>query len=492
MSRLRPRVLWFGDVPDHSTQTEYAHRELSLQISAVGPLPDPALACAAVFNFELASNPGLVAFAKAQVARLLDYGLRVDVVAADDAGMGRLQAELGKTLKLPGLHARTGLVGYELAEGAARSDAGKVPRVNLEIVVAHNREPIRAADVPLFQRAFARCKRIALVELTGGLSNARVFAVHMTVDESNAGVWPQPAFAKLDRRDNIEKEFINYREYADRFIPFGLRPNIDALVAGSEHSLLVGDFVDRSESLWDLVRRNVAGQAVSALFDETLGGWRNQAYRCDPVEGSVAQALASAGVVKTSKIKSRYVEQASRAGITATTDELWSKLIGLKQRYRKAAIHGDLHGENVRVRNGQAILIDLASVSVGPLTADLAALEAWLAFELPPEAAKHEFENPSWANEIDRLYEPMTFLHPPGPCDPISSYCWMATVVRQIRYIGIATQSCATEYQTAVAVQLLRRCQWDDGPTADRYRRGHGYIVAARLIDSMTKQETGS
>jgi len=59
----------------------------------------------------------------------------------------------------------------------------------------------------------------------------------------------------------------------------------------------------------------------------------------------------------------------------------------------------------------------------------------------------------------------------------------MATIVRQIRTMGIAAQSCATEYQTAVAVQLLRRCQWDDGSAADRFRRGYGYLAAVSLIE---------
>ncbi|MGY3135346.1 hypothetical protein ACVWZM_006028 [Bradyrhizobium sp. USDA 4501] len=41
----------------------------------------------------------------------------------------------------------------------------------------------------------------------------------------------------------------------------------------------------------------------------------------------------------------------------------------------------------------------------------------------------------------------------------------------------MANQSCPSEYQAAVAVQLLRRCQWDDGPAADRYRRTKDYVV---------------
>jgi hypothetical protein len=142
------------------------------------------------------------------------------------------------------------------------------------------------------------------------------------------------------------------------------------------------------------------------------------------------------------------------------------------------------------VRNWQAILIDLASVAQGPLTADLAALETWLAFQLPPDSDERQYEDAVWSAEIDRLYAPSSFVHPPGPCEPTIKHCWMSTVVRQLRRIGIAAQSCATEYQAAVAVHLLRRCQWDDGPAADRYRRTKGYVVAARLVEDLKSRCT--
>jgi hypothetical protein len=72
-----------------------------------------------------------------------------------------------------------------------------------------------------------------------------------------------------------------------------------------------------------------------------------------------------------------------------------------------ALLIGDLHGGNVVVRSGQAILIDLASVAErGPLTTDVAALEVWLAFELPPEEDARAYKNKAWTDEIDRLYAP--------------------------------------------------------------------------------------
>ena len=405
--------------------------------------------------------------------------------AADDAGIARLQFGAPELLKLPGIGIRTEPRDFALAEAAARHDAGNKPRTDLNIEIANNREPLRPEDRILMQRGFWQCSKVTLVELTGGRSDARVFAVHMTFTGSLAGVWPQPAFAKLDRRDKIDLENRNYRQYADRFIPFGLRPNIHEMVFGAERGLLVGNFVDRSESLWDLARRNVAAPALTALIEETLSGWRDQAYAESPLEGSVADATRRAGIWDPARVKDRYSEYAREKQQDVDLEELTAVLAKLAQRYRAAPAHGDLHGENVRVRSGQAIVIDLASViNKAPITVDLAALETWLAFELPPmdEEARQRFEDLDWAQEIDRLYAPEAFVHPPGPSDPASHLCWMTTVVRQLRRMGIAAQSCPTEYETSVATQLIRRAQWDDGPPADRYRRSHGYLIGLQLL----------
>jgi hypothetical protein len=170
----------------------------------------------------------------------------------------------------------------------------------------------------------------------------------------------------------------NYLDFADRFIPFGLRPNIHQIIRGTERSLLVGNFVDRSESLWDRARRNLAARAVTSLFDETLGCWRDQAFARGLIEGSVADAMYDAEMCRPQDIRPLYPESAQRYGISVGPDEVWKQLTTLRQHYRLAPAHGDLHGENVRVKNEQAILIDLASVlRQAPLTADLATLETW-------------------------------------------------------------------------------------------------------------------
>lgn len=483
----RVRVLWLGAPPDASTRCEFGNRGLVLETAAVGQKPDPGDLRAVVFSLDAENAVEVAAAIRCGLGQLLDDGVDAYLVAHDDTPLGLAQAALAGFELLPRLQARTAPAPYELAERIARRQPGPPAHRDLQIEVANNRRPLDVRDEPLFQRAFHFCDRIVLDELTGGRSDARVFAVHMTVSGSRAGKRPQPFFAKVDERAKIAREFVNYREFADRYIPFGLRPNLQEVVEGAERSLLAGDFVDRADSLWDLVRRQVGGGAISALVEETLAGWRNQAYDEPECLGSVAEAMARAGVCAPDRIRPSYEEHAAREGIASTAETLWRRLISLDgQTFRLAPIHGDLHGGNVVVRDRQAILIDLASVAQrGPLTTDLAALETWLAFELPPEEEEAAYRNTAWAAEIDRLYHPLAFRHPPGPCAAPASYGWMAAAVRQLRQMGLAAQCCPTEYQTAVAVQLLRRCQWDDGPAADRYRRAHGFVVAARLVNDL-------
>lgn len=491
MIDVRREVLWFGAPPADEMLREFENRNLIVRHCGCAQLVDARNACAAVFWFGADLPDAVVSTARRHVRALVDYGARVDLVTGNDAAMGRLQAVAGEILKIPNIVARTNPPAHALAEGAARHNAGPKPRANLIVEPAKNREPVSEADTTLLQRAFAHCSRITLDELTGGRSGARVFAVHMIVEGSNAGLWPQPAFAKLDRCEKIEREYRNYLDFADRFIPFSLRPNVHQIIRGTERSLLVGNFVDRSESLWDLARRNLAARAVTSLFDETLGCWRDQAYARGLIEGSVADAMYDAEMCRPHDIRPLFPEAALRYGISVGPDEVWKQLTTLRQHYRLAPAHGDLHGENVRVKNEQAILIDLASVlRQAPLTADLATLETWFAFELPPECNREQYEDLVWWSEIDRLYAPSSFIHAPGPCEPTAQYCWMSTVVRQLRRLGMATQSCPSEYQAAVAVQLLRRCQWDDGPAADRYRRTKGYVVAARLAEDLRTRAT--
>src|ERR1700730_2900516 len=216
MVETRPEVLWFGTPPAAETTREFRHRSLSVRYCATTAPVDPTNACAAVFRFGADLPENVLRAANTHARTLVDNGLRIDLVADDDQTMGRVQVGSKPVLNLPGVAARTDPPPHSLAEKIARHDAGQRPHSALKIEVAADREPVREVDEILFKRDFAHCSRIVLEELTGGLTQARVFAVHMTVHTSNAGAWPQPAFAKLDRRDKIEKEHSSYLNFAKR------------------------------------------------------------------------------------------------------------------------------------------------------------------------------------------------------------------------------------------------------------------------------------
>ncbi len=392
MEAERREVLFLGRGPGAALRREIEARGCIVAGPPPGAAPVPVERLRAVVANLPAGDPAeICGWIRRNGRTLADYGIRLEVVSPDDATLGLAQSLARDEFRLPNVRVRTLPSHPMLAESIARRHPGRTPRLNLDIAVADGRERLRKVDEPLFQRAFSHCSRVTLIELSGGRSEARVFAAHMVVTGSYAGIWPQPAFVKLDSTEKIEREYRNYRDFAERYVPFGLRPNVQATITGAFRSLLVGDFVDNSESLWDLARRGVASQAITSLADESLRGWWDQGYAADPSRGSVASAMKAANLWDADRIVPSYPERAAEAGVAPDPSILRDRLFGLRQTYRHAPIHGDLHGENVRVRNGQAILIDMANVVRGPISADRAALETWLAFELPPEADKSRF-----------------------------------------------------------------------------------------------------
>ncbi len=212
---------------------------------------------------------------------------------------------------------------------------------------------------------------------------------------------------------------------------------------------------------------------------------RLQTYRREDAEwrgGSVAGALHR--VFDPARVHPFHLKFACEHGEATDPLELWETMLGLtEQRYRYAPMHGD----NVRIRGADASVIDLLSVSNSPLIADLAALETWLAFETPPEGVGDEGV---WRKAIDELYEPSSFDELPRPASDDHALAWMWGCVRQIRMMGLPTQICRTEYQTAVAVFLLRRSMWKGDSLEDTRRRSCAFLAAVRLVKDLIRRNT--
>jgi hypothetical protein len=494
----RTKVLWVGEAPESQIVLEFRNRNLSVEAVGDGGVSAITFAqsCGIVYRFSSSTLTATRKFFAQTISAASDHGLYVYLLADDDTIQSHISGFIGD-YKIE-LRRRTAPVAaHELPEAIARHEPGPGYNDALEIKLDDGTQALTPEETVLLKRAFGDCIRISLRPLVGGLS-ANVFVAYAIFRDSLVGPRPLPFFVKIDDRLKIAKERSNYQLYASHFIPFNLRPNLDLLrcIEASKSGVLVGNFVDRSESLWDVVRRGQGQAAIHSLFEEALRGWWIQAF-CEPptiIERPVAAGLGGAKAFDYSRVRDSHLAFAKNFGILAAPIELWESLIGLKeQKYRAAPIHGDLHGKNVRVRGGDAIVIDLASITTGPLVADLAALETWLAFELPPTSSgdrrDDDVERDEWQRIVDKLYAPAVFAAVPPPATELFELEWLWTCVRQLRAMVDPIQLCETEYQSAVAVYLLRRTMWEGVDVADSYRRGYAYVLAARLIDDLVSRE---
>lgn len=490
MSGARRLVLWFGTPPSAETTLEFERRDLDLSIVTADTLTDQLLigACGAVYSVTGTSLRDIRLATPGTLPQMADHGLQTLFVAENDSIQGYLPDVIDPLNVQPPPLCKTAIPGHAIAEQIARHDPGPARSTTLEIGPSDIAANLTAVDRLLLDRAFTDCLRLDLRPLEGGLT-ASVFVVYATFRDSLVGPRPLPFFAKLGTRQKIQIEIEWYRLYAVHFIPFHLRPNLEPsrCLLGGERGILVGNFVDRSESLALLARRGQAGPAIHSLFDVTLAGWRAQAFTdaAAPISSPIAGAMRS--FFDYRRVQPDYVERARALGVEATPQELWELLIGLPdQCYRSAPMHGDLHGENVRVRGADAILIDLASVTSGPLAADPASLEVSLAFD--HVAADPSFDEGHWRAAVDTLYsvEALKRVQPPKFENEAGAALWNS--VRHVRQVGLIDQLCANAYATAVAVCLLRRTMYAREDDQEQACRAYAYATAARLIEALAAE----
>jgi hypothetical protein len=492
----RNAVYWFGASPTDEEQLEFKQRGLVIRIFANNAAIDFNVARAVVYN---ARPPGVPA-ASAQLNRLptaLDHGLMVFLLAADDAIQAHLLKEVPNAARYGHLMAlvrsRTGSVpSYECAENIARHDVGRHAKMDLQIHLPLNVK-LKKDEEFFVRRAFSDCAVVSLEPLTGGRS-ATTFAAQATLIASEVGPRPLPFFVKIDEASKILTEVNNYQLFATNHIPWYLRPNLDSsrCLYGLTHGILVGSFVEQSESLWQAVLNGKGPRYIHALFEDTLMGWRSQAYRHPPLKGSLINSLSY--VFNWEKVPSQTVHQAKQHGTVLTPKELWEQLINLpEQRWRNAPMHGDMHAENVRVRNNDAIIIDLANARTGPLCADVASMEVWLAFEIPT-SEKQIPDRAVWTQVVRELFKPTEVTRPPGLATNDLGLDWLSACIRQTRMIAGAICECDTEYPTAIALHLLRWAQYldDSGDEEEVYRRGYAYFMGSQLVDWLSTKPFSS
>jgi hypothetical protein len=481
----RSKVLWFGPSP-HGEVSEFRNRNLRLSINVPNPAEEFRFARAAIFRFNPQKPGKLLADLRSYAAAAIDNGLRIMLVADNDTGQNYISDALSR-FEVPGeFRSRTNPPLSELAENAARHDAGPEDNPSLKI----NDEVAAKLSVEeklLFRRAFWDCAEIIAEPLPGGNSGS-VFCIYATFRDSVVGPRPLPFFAKIDLKRKIVRELNNYKIYTEHFIPFSSRPNLDhsRCLVGSSQGIIVGNFVEHSETLWDLAIRGHANNAIHSLFDEALRGWRLQAYQDNklPSESNLYEQLGN--IVKAERIPQKRVSTAFSLGATFKAEEIVSLAKSLPaMAHRSAPIHGDLHAKNVRVRDSDAILIDFNSTRSGPIIADPASLEAALVFSM---ANSKDDDDEGWRKTVDRLFDEKYFVQAPPPANQPLPREWLWNCVRQIRLVALSMQTTKFEYATVLGIYLLRCSMFKADYPQEEFRRTYAYMLGERLL-KMVKAE---
>lgn len=132
----------------------------------------------------------------------------------------------------------------------------------------------------LLCRAFSDCEYVYLKKLDGGKDSFDVFSIDALLKQSVVGPRPLPYFIKFSEKSKSQTELFNYKQYAEFFIPFYLRPNIDKrrCVNFENMSAIVGNFVEDAQPLRRVLRANTGPGILFSLFENSLKGFRLQPF----------------------------------------------------------------------------------------------------------------------------------------------------------------------------------------------------------------------
>jgi hypothetical protein len=487
----RNYILWFGDDPTEDDYREAKNRGLTLDpVDASADIKFASSRAAIFWARSPAKFAWTIEVLEEHILQAIDYGLLIFVVVAEVGQFNEVNRVIAKMVP-EGLRERcvvrtmrdAEIAAHEGPNKAAVHDPGPAPRMDLQI-----NPPDLALDeddILLLRRAFHDCKSISLQIIAGGLSGAKTVIVEAVLLASNAGTSPMPYFAKLHSSGRLIGEMNAFREYAEHHIAWHLRPNFqgERCIYGVRRGILVGNFVQGSESLWVVAREGGGPALIRSLFEETLAMLRKE-HLGEVNNNSIASALQA--FCRHEKIPQSRVDAAMSIGQVRPSTSLWRNLLGTCPAWRRSALHGDMHGENVRVRKTDAIVIDFAHATTGPTSTDLASLEVWLAFKSVP--GEHSDEN-AWRKEVDSLYAPEAldalFTATEFKC---AHRPWLSDCVCEIRRIAKQSVNTVDEYKRVIAICLLR---WASFPSEgespqdkehDENRRVYAYWLANQLI----------
>lgn len=512
----RKMVVWAGtDVPN-CAKVAFEARDLVVSQCTFEQLASgPFLAGvgAVVFTQDSGGADVLKGLIETHAPRLLNYGCTVIARIIPDpvsdasfrAGMYRANLPFGNLVvgtaastsasnqstegdpPLPQVRFYGDTVGWEsVANFIVSHPAGDAPDDNVTI---EPKSMFTEEQLLLLKRAFAGYAEVHLTKLDSGRSGAKALRANARRHGITGG-WVQPHFVKIGQRPAITIEYFNYDERVDPYIPFHLSPNIqkERCCLGAKLGLLLGDYVDGSESLEACAKDSRAGHAIACLFDRTLRGW----YKMATLDERVLSSMNEDFKLKRNFPKGR-LELARNIGAHHDLQimEKHLKQCSSKQ-WLRGPTHGDLHATNVRVRATDAIVIDFQAYSNGLVLRDIARLEVSLlvdgfrrsTYEDPTNATK--FDGKGWLKDVEQLYlcDP-TSNHPLDYEDPSSRAHWFHLCVRQVRLHARPFELGVGQYAAALGMELLLKSARDEAPPFEHYRRAASYYLAERMLEKV-------
>jgi hypothetical protein len=326
-----------------------------------------------------------------------------------------------------------------------------------------------AERVLLLQRAFWDCSELRLCFLPGGLSGASVGKAYACLEAGQVGAYPHLYFFKIGPRKKIIEEHDKYGGFILEYVPFHLAPRLrhDRCNLGSSQGILVGDFVEGTESLIACARGGRCGHAISNLFDRTLAGWRKQP-REDP-KRTLASHLAAKWQIEGAETPIALPD--SRVSIVKDLGG-GTEVPPLKDIFEKhgatmplcAPAHGDMHATNVLVRHGDAIIIDFEKIEPHyPLTYDPASLEGGILVEGFVKDLKKRKSTKAIAPKIlvellKPLYTANALIKRVEPSCPRGSPVeWYYDCINQIRMRSWSVEHKRGQYALTLALCLIRK-----------------------------------
>jgi Phosphotransferase enzyme family len=489
----RPYLLWFGRAPRKEHESEIAGREMKLQV-VTSQQPQMRYARAAVFWAAETEFDATLDVLERHLVACIDEGLLVYVVVSDDVAQvthitDAIDALVPKHVSAGNVIVRNDTVSsHELANEALLHDPG--PVANQALTFQGEISSLTPQRKLLLQRAFSDCSILKLTPIKAGFSGADTFIVHATINASSSLPEPMPFFVKLGNSAKLLDELTRFRKHAEHYITWNLRPNflVERSIYGVSEGVLVGMFVEGSKSLAECAQAGDGEKYIAALFDETLAGWRK---RADLHKGSNSVVAALAVYDRHTSIPSQRVNQAQLlfGGDVRLPTNLWRGLLSApRQSWQECVMHGDMHGDNVRVRKDDAIVIDFAQADKGPACADAASLEVWLAFQSDGLDVKQ------WQSWVENLYRP-DVIDSMLEGAAVAQGCWIHGCLSKIRRIGRSCVLGQDEYKRVLAVFLLRHASFEANPSdaeADEFRRCFAYWLANRLVMSIVAEAKNS